>query len=60
MRVEKKKPEQRVTFTKEQLCSSAKYADRRDLLGALLKSGEVYTFEEVDALIEKFLKGQVK
>ncbi len=48
------------TFSKEQLLRSAKYAKRRDLLSVLLEDNKAYTFDEVDACIEKYMKGQVK
>lgn len=47
-------------FTKAQLLTSKKYANRRDLVGALLAEDKTYTADEADALIEKYLKGQVK
>lgn len=47
-------------YTREQILSSRKYAARRDLVSALLKEGAAYTLTEVDALIEKFMKGKVK
>lgn len=47
-------------FSKAQLLTSQKYAHRRDLIGALLEDDKVYTLHEVDALIEKFMKGKVK
>lgn len=46
-------------YTKEQLAASKKYANRRDLIGALLESGKTYTRAETDALIEQFMKGKV-
>lgn len=46
--------------TKAQLLASQKYANRQDILNALLENGKTYTTEQVDALIEKFMKGQVK
>ena len=49
-----------VVYTKEQLAGSKRYANRRDLLSALLESGKTYTLTEVDALINKFTKGAVK
>lgn len=48
------------TFTKEQLLKAVKYAKRRDLLSVILEDNKAYTFEDVDARIEKFMKGQVK
>lgn len=47
-------------FTKEQLKTSAKYANRRDLLESLLKDGKEYTIATVDEMIKKFMKGKVK
>lgn len=47
-------------YTKEQLAASNRYANRRDLINALLETGKTYTSKEVDALIEKFMKGKVK
>ena len=51
---------QETLFTKEQILTSNKYANRRDVLGAILKDGCTYSFEKVDSLIEKFMKGKVK
>ena len=47
-------------FTKEQILASNKYSNRRDVLGAILSNDETYTFEKVDSLLEKFMKGKVK
>lgn len=47
-------------YSKEQLAASQRYAARRDLIGALLVDGKSYTLNEVDALIEKYLKGKVR
>lgn len=46
--------------TKAQLLASKKYANRQDILNALLEDGKTYTTDQVDALIEKYMKGQVK
>lgn len=46
-------------YTKEQLLASTKYANRRDLISALLDGGKTYTLDKVDALIDKFMKGKV-
>lgn len=46
-------------FTKVQLMTSDKYANRKDLIGALLDDNKEYTTEQVDELIDKFLKGKV-
>ena len=47
-------------FSKEQLVKSNKYENRRDLLNALLKNDTKYTLEQVDKIIESFMKGAVK
>ena len=47
-------------FTREQVMSSQRYANRRDLVSVLLENGKTYTLTEVDALINKFMKGAVK
>ena len=49
---------QNTAYTKEQILISKKYENRRDVLGALLEDKK-YTFEEVDSLINKFMKGKV-
>lgn len=48
------------TYTVDQLAASKRYANRRDLIRALLASGKRYTLDEVDRLIESYMKGQVK
>lgn len=47
-------------YSKAQLAASQKYANRRDLISALLDDGKTYTLDEVDTLIEKFMKGKVR
>ena len=51
---------QKVTYTKEQIIGSKKYAGRADLLSALLEPGKSYTLEEVDKKMEKYMKGAVR
>lgn len=46
-------------YTREQIMSSQRYANRRDLVSVLLENGKTYTLTEVDALINKFMKGAV-
>lgn len=48
------------TYTKEQLLESEKYANKRDLLSALLDGKRKYSLSEVDKQIEKYMKGTVK
>mgnify|MGYP000341509780 FL=1 len=47
-------------FSKEQILASDRYANRRDLVDALLDTDKSYTLETVDNLIDKCMKGQVK
>nr|DAQ34783.1 MAG TPA: hypothetical protein [Caudoviricetes sp.] len=47
-------------FSKEQILASSRYANRRDLVDALLYEDKSYTIETVDNMIEKYKKGQVK
>lgn len=54
------KKEAASAFTKDQLAASKRYANRRDLVCTLLEDGKTYIFTEVDALIDKFMKGAVK
>ena len=51
--------EQKSAFTKQQILSSKKYKRRRDILGVLLNENEEYTFDNVDSLLKKFMKGKV-
>lgn len=47
-------------FDKQQLVKSQKYLDKQDILTVLLEENKKYSFDEVDKIIEKFMKGQVK
>lgn len=49
-----------VTFSKQQILTFERYAKRRDLLSVLLKDDKSYTSDQVDSLIEEFMKGKVK
>lgn len=53
-------PEQASGYTKQQLAASVRYADRQDIISVLLEDGEHYTFDEVDQLMEQYMKGKVK
>lgn len=46
-------------FTKEQLIGATRYADRRDLLQALLSDGESYSFDDVDRMIQEYMEGGI-
>lgn len=47
-------------FSKEQLLASKRYSGQRDLVNTLLADDKMYSFEEVDSMINKFMKGKVK
>jgi len=47
-------------FTKTQIIKSAKYSNRRDVLSVLLQEEKEYSLNEVNTLIDKFMKGKVK
>lgn len=47
-------------FSKEQLITSCRFRDRRDILEALLSGGELYTVKAVEEKIESYMKGKVK
>ena len=56
----KTEKKQETEFTKEQILASKKYANRRDVLGAILSNECTYTLEKVDSLLDEFMKGKVK
>ena len=47
------------TYFKESLLKSKRYSNRRDALSFLLEDGESYTFEQVDKILDDYMKGQV-
>ena len=47
-------------YKKQELLKAERYRERKDLVGALLKDCREYSLEEVDAVIDKFVKGKVK
>lgn len=51
--------ENKTTHTKAQLITSQKYAGKQDILNVLLRDDKKYSTDEVDKLIEKFMKGKV-
>jgi len=56
MAIKKSEKSEEVKFTKEQILKSKKYRDQRDLINALLVNGRSYTLDDVDIMIEKFMK----
>lgn len=55
----KGKVQGRVTFPKDKLLQSKKYANRKDILNSVLDDGEEYTFEEADKKMNEYMKGKV-
>lgn len=55
-----KKIKREESFTKAQILSSKRYADKKDLIGILLKEEQQYSFLEVDQLIKNFMEGKVE
>lgn len=51
---------QEVLFTKEQILASKKYADKKDVCNTVIPEDFHGTLNEVDVLIENFMKGKVK
>ncbi|SCH84996.1 Uncharacterised protein [uncultured Clostridium sp.] len=47
-------------FKKQELLQAECYQGKRDLVSALLEDGREYSLSEVDAAIEKFMKGKVR
>jgi hypothetical protein len=53
-------PEAAARYKKEKILTASKYVERKDILQAVLIDNKMYTLEEVDAAIEKFMKGRIK
>lgn len=49
-----------VLYEKEQILASNKYANKKDVINALWTDGSQKSIAEVDDMINKFMKGQVK
>jgi hypothetical protein len=58
---EKKKTESAdvAVFTKEQILSAKKYQHRKDVLNVVLTNDQTYSLDQVDDLIENFMKEKV-
>ena len=59
MAAKKQKNKQENGFTKEQILASKKYSDKKDILGVILCDNRVYTDEQINSLLDKFMKGKV-
>jgi len=47
------------TFFKSAILKSVRYSNRRDALSFLLNDDESYTLEQVDKILDDYMKGQV-
>lgn len=47
-------------FTKEDFLKAKKYEHMKDLVSALLDKDKTYSIDEVDELIQNYLKGEVE
>lgn len=52
--------EKPIVFTKDQVLSSKRYEGKKDAINVILEAGKFYSLADVDALIDKFMKGKVK
>lgn len=56
----KTKKDDEILYSKEQIISSKKYSNRKDILNVLLKDDEEYTFSRIDEIIEEFMNKEVQ
>ena len=49
-----------IAFTKEAIMKSKRWAYRRDALSFLLEDGKEYTHQDVETILNDYMKGQVK
>lgn len=56
---EAKEKVEKITFSKAKILRFERYKNRVDLLNVLLDDEKPYTTDEVDGLIENFMKGKV-
>lgn len=62
LKQEKSKPEVKCSpplFSKEQLITSKSFASRKDALNVLLDDDKLYSIENTNQILNKFLKGKV-
>ena len=56
----KTKKDDEILYSKEQIISSKKYSNRKDILNVLLKDDEEYSFSRIDEIIEGFMNKEVQ
>ena len=60
MKMTTKKVQEKIKFYKADILTAKNYADKRDLVEAVVPKDFYGTLEDVDSLIKKFMKGKVK
>ncbi len=56
----KKDCNKELTFTKNAVLQSKLFADKRDILSAILKKDKLYTIAEIQKLLQEMAKKQIK
>lgn len=56
----KTKKDDEILYSKEQIITSKKYSNRKDILNVLLKDDEEYSFSRIDEIIEEFMHKEVQ
>ena len=56
----KTKKDDEILYSKEQIITSKKYSNRKDILNVLLKDDEEYRFSRLDEIIEEFMNKEVQ
>ncbi len=56
----KKDCNKELTFTKSAVLQSKLFADKRDILSAILKKDKLYTIAEIQKLLQEMAKKQIK
>ena len=59
MATKKTEVKQENLFTKEQILASNKYSEHVDIINALWKDNKTMTINQVNKMIEDFMKGKV-
>ena len=54
------KKDDEILYSKEQIITSKKYSNRKDILNVLLKDDEEYSFSKIDEIIENFMNKEVQ
>ena len=60
MATKKTETKQEAVFTKEQILASNKYSEHVDVINVLWKGNKTMTIDQVNKMIEEFMKGKVK